>query len=635
MIKLILDNVYIKIENIEKDVEMTIWNKLSFEVEEFAQEHVNIRHLYNRKTKKTYTGLLPNIEEILKELDEEYEIIDKRIKHEPNADFKLVDKITLPDGIEVKLELRPYQEKLVKDTEVRSVLQACTGSGKTIMMAALISKYNVKPVSVFADKLSLCSQIKNEFEKFLGVPIGLVGGGINKKEDITVYSIQSTTPEDVKDSKMILFDECLTYYQKVLMANGIYRNIGELVDEKSTEEVVSFNHQTGKVEFKKMTNHSRTLLSDNNKKLMRITIRQGDGSLKTIECTDNHKIWIENQEQYVMIRDLERKEINYVRNNVNEINNIYNIEYINLNEEVYNNTYVYDITVEDNHNFFANDILLSNCHHIPASTCSEVSRNAVNAYYRIGVSATPWRDGGDDLLIEACLSKRKPENNITATKLTELGYLVPATIYFIPIKEMFKGKNYHEVYKNAIVENKERNRAIVKIAKKMHERDAAILILIQRIEHGEILLEMLNKIIPIETFAMTVNDPKNGKPTMVRVKSVEFLSGKDDALRREAVLQAVREKKCRILIGSTIADEGMDAPALNVLILGTGGKSSTRAFQRIGRTLRLYPGKTKATIFDFQDWTPMLRRHSRIREKLYRTEEAWEIKTFNTDLLKK
>jgi len=297
--------------------------------------------------------------------------------------------------------------------------------------------------------------------------------------------------------------------------------------------------------------------------------------------------------------------------------------------------YVYDITVEDNHNFFANDILISNCHHIPADSASTISRDAENAYYRIGVSATPWRDGGDDLLIEACLSKRKPENAISATKLTELGYLVPATIYFVQIKEIFKGKNYHEVYKKAIVENQERNRAIIKIAKKMYERDLSILILIKQIEHGEILLEKLSRIIPITTFTMTVDDPKNGKSTIVMIKNIEFLSGKDDALKRKAALQAVREKKCKILIGSTIADEGLDCGSLNCLILANGGKSSTRAFQRIGRVLRLWENKNRAIVFDFQDYTPMLRRHSRIREKLYRTEEAWEIKIFNMDLLKK
>ena len=297
--------------------------------------------------------------------------------------------------------------------------------------------------------------------------------------------------------------------------------------------------------------------------------------------------------------------------------------------------YVYDISVENNHNFLANDVILKNCHHIPCDTAAEVSRNAINAYYRIGVSATPWRDGGDDLLIEACLNKRKPENSINATKLTELGFLVLATIYFVPMKETFKGKNYHDVYKKAIVENQERNNAIIKIAQKMYEKNSIILILIQQIEHGNILLEMLSKIIPIETFAMTVDNPKNNKPTIVMVRSIEFLSGKDEALRRKAVLQAVREKKCKILIGSTIADEGLDCSSLDCLILGQSGKSSTRAFQRVGRVLRLCEGKSKATVFDFQDYTPMLRRHSRIREKLYRTEESWEIKMFNTNLLNK
>ena len=129
MIKLIMDNVYIKIENIAKDVEMTIWNRLSFEVEEFAQEYVNIRHLYNRKTKKTYAGLLSNLEEILKELDEEYEIIDKREKHQPNADFKLVNVLTLNDGSELRLELRPYQHDIVNRASNREVIQCATGGG--------------------------------------------------------------------------------------------------------------------------------------------------------------------------------------------------------------------------------------------------------------------------------------------------------------------------------------------------------------------------------------------------------------------------------------------------------------------------------------------------------------------------
>ena len=339
---------------------------------------------------------------------------------------------------------------------------------------------------------------------------------------------------------------------------------------------------------------------------------------------------------------------NFINNkwNILETNNTENvviesIEYIDLTEEEYNETFVYDIGVEDNHNFFANNVLVHNCHHIPASTTNEIAKKAINAYYRIGVSATPWRDGGDDLLIEAVLAKRKPEFSITASKLIELGYLVPCTIYFVPIKQVFPGKNFQKLYKKAIVENKERNEAIVKIAYKMlTTKNMTILILIQQVKHGEELQKMLFDLIPEESFSAKVQDPKSGKHTLVRVKNIEFLSGQDDAIRRRAVIQATKEKKVKILIGSTIADEGLDVPSLDCLILGGSGKSSTRAFQRIGRVLRLYKNhetgeeKKRAICFDFIDYTPTLRRHSRVREKLYLTEEKWEIKFFNPNLLK-
>ena len=297
--------------------------------------------------------------------------------------------------------------------------------------------------------------------------------------------------------------------------------------------------------------------------------------------------------------------------------------------------YVYDLSIEDNHNCIANNVVVSNCHHIPANTVSEVSRYCKDAYYRIGVSATPWRDAGDDLLIEATLAKRKPENNITASKLIQLGYLVPCTIYFVPIYETFKGKNYNKLYNEAIINNEKRNDAIVKIAVKMNKiKKRTTLILIQRIEHGENLLKKLTKILPVKANVINVEDDKNGKKVAVRVKSIEFLSGKDDAIRRKAVLQAVKEGKVEILIGSTIADEGLDLPNLDCLILAGGGKSSTRAFQRIGRVLRLSPGKERAIIFDFEDHTPMLYRHAKVRKKLYKQEPEWEVKYLNPNMLK-
>ena len=58
MIQLVVDNVFIEIKGASKECEFEIWNELSFTIEEFGNPYPKRRHLYNRKTKKTYAGLL-------------------------------------------------------------------------------------------------------------------------------------------------------------------------------------------------------------------------------------------------------------------------------------------------------------------------------------------------------------------------------------------------------------------------------------------------------------------------------------------------------------------------------------------------------------------------------------------------
>ena len=290
MIKLKVDNSYTEIRGMSKECEMKIFEKLSFTVEEFNSPYLKIRHLYNRKTKKTYTGLLNQILEIFDERGEDYEIIDVRTKWKSNANFKLVDFIDKEKTIPLKI--RPYQQEIINVCRDRDILCCATGAGKTFIMAGLIEKFNVKPVAVFADKIGLCEQLRDEFEKFLGVKVGLVGGGYNEKQDITVYSIQSAKEEDVEDAKMVMIDEC---------------------------------------------------------------------------------------------------------------------------------------------------------HHIASNTFVSTLNLCKNAYYRIGVSATPWRDAGDELLLDAMLSNRRPEYDISASKLIDLGYLVPCNINIVPITGNIKGKNYQKV----------------------------------------------------------------------------------------------------------------------------------------------------------------------------------------------
>ncbi len=339
-------------------------------------------------------------------------------------------------------------------------------------------------------------------------------------------------------------------------------------------------------------------------------------------------------------------------------------------KKIDNVDYVYDITVEDNHNFFANNILVSNCHHIAADTFVQVSQYATNAYYRIGVSATPWREDGADLMIEALLDKKNEKHNISASYLIERKYLVPCTIYMIEIPEIYQGKTYHNLYEQAIVNNAKRNFYACKVALNMIKaQNSTVLMLIKYVQHGRNILKLLGNAlqkrgvvkqidtqkvydadknlideIPIyDGKRIQVIDPMNGKQQLVKVSPIELLTGEDSALRRTAVIEGVKQGLVKILIGSTIADEGLDIPNLDCLILLSAGKSSTKAFQRVGRVLRNYEEKDengnviykkqRAVVFDFIDATPMLNRHSKQRLKMYKTEPAWEIKKLDMDLL--
>ena len=297
MIELILDNVYIEIKNASKECELEIWNKLSFIVEEYGSPYPKTRHLYNRKTKKTYAGLYQYVIDIFEERGEEYKIIDNRIAWEPNANFKLVDFIDEEKTIPFKL--RPYQEEIVSNASNREVIQAATGAGKTAMLAACVAKFNVKPVSIFADKLTLVTQLKEEIGKFLGEEIGMVGGGINDKRDITVYSIQSASKEDVEDSKLILFDECLDGDTIITMWNGQQFTIREIVERNIHMAVKTYNVKTQQFEPKYIYDRAKIPLNKKNKKMVELIIEDDNGEEHIIKCTEDHKIWIESENKYI------------------------------------------------------------------------------------------------------------------------------------------------------------------------------------------------------------------------------------------------------------------------------------------------------------------------------------------------
>lgn len=152
---------------------------------------------------------------------------------------------------------------------------------------------------------------------------------------------------------------CLPYSSKVMTKVG-HLSIGEIVHKKIKTEVLSFNKETDKIEWKKITNYFR--IEDKNINWYKIETDFNSSRFagKSIICTDDHKLYVYNK-GFVKARDLKVGDV--------LINNISDKEYVKTkikgiigkykDNEISKNV-KYCIEVEDNHNFFANGILVSN-----------------------------------------------------------------------------------------------------------------------------------------------------------------------------------------------------------------------------------------------------------------------------------
>ncbi len=257
---------------------------------------------------------------------------------------------------------------------------------------------------------------------------------------------------------------------------------------------------------------------------------------------------------------------------------------------------------EDIKNLIKNSRLMicDEVQHWSSETCQIISDASEMCQYRFGMSATPWRDKGDDILIDGCFGRCITD--INASFLIERGYLVKPTIYFSKISNMrgLGRKNYASIYKQAIVENEFRNSQIAELATSFKDIGRKVLILVRQIAHGK----LLENIIPDSI----------------------FLYGDTSKKKRKIHLDKMREGKPQITISSQIFDEGIDCRPLDTLILAGSGRSPTRALQRIGRILRPYPGKKDAIAVDFMDTCKYMQSHSRKRLSIYRTEKEFDIR---------
>lgn len=240
-------------------------------------------------------------------------------------------------------------------------------------------------------------------------------------------------------------------------------------------------------------------------------------------------------------------------------------------------------------------LLVDEAHHCPSATFRVVV-DRCPARYRFGLTATPEREDGLSALLDVFLGR--PIATVTHDELVAAGVL---TLPAIRVVETDFASSYESAADyarllDALVHDDARNELVASSVAAEANAGHLCLVLSGRIDHCETLAAMLR----------------------ARGLGAELLTGNVKKERRTELLDAARAGKVPVLVATTLADEGLDLPALSRVFLAYPGRARGRTLQRLGRLMRTHPGKTDAVLFDFVDRkVPVLRRHHVERRRLY------------------
>jgi superfamily II DNA or RNA helicase len=215
---------------------------------------------------------------------------------------------------------------------------------------------------------------------------------------------------------------------------------------------------------------------------------------------------------------------------------------------------VYNIEVDSNHNYFADGVLVHNCHHVAAKTWRRIS-DAYSKAWLLGLTASPQRADGsplgdvfDSMVVGA-----------TVKQLTELGHLVPCRVWAPP--QILETGELAVSPVDAYLQHGQGERAITFCVTKQHA----------------------------ETTAAEFNG--RGIPAAV-------VHGQLSKMMRAQILAWFREGQIRVICNVHVLTEGFDDPAVAVCILCRKPEHDGTYIQMAGRILRPAPGKTHATLID-------------------------------------
>ncbi|MFB5622465.1 MAG: DEAD/DEAH box helicase family protein [Nitrosarchaeum sp.] len=187
----------------------------------------------------------------------------------------------------------------------------------------------------------------------------------------------------------------------------------------------------------------------------------------------------------------------------------------------------------------------------------------------------------------------------------DTGVLAKPIINLVPVPYETKivnkcDKKYKLYQKYGISRNKSRNKLIVSLVQESLDNNEIVLIIVENLEHGNILKKMLGK--------KNIQAP--------------FVQGMNDKDFNSKIKELMRSSEIKVCICSKIWGEGISIHTLNHVILACGMKERKKIKQAVGRGQSKKGNKQTIKLSDMLDPYRYLAEHAIQRIQIYK-EEGW------------
>jgi len=258
-------------------------------------------------------------------------------------------------------------------------------------------------------------------------------------------------------------------------------------------------------------------------------------------------------------------------------------------------------------------VILDEAHHAPAASFASVLHR-LPARRRYGLTATPDRTDGLGRLLDFYVGPRLYD--IGTDELVAAGFLLRPEVRIVRT-----GFTYHfdsdDDPRPATAEEEQahRRRRALETGKMMdalfadHARNALIVRLARdEAVAGHTVLVLTGRVLHAQQVAEALRDEGI---------AAEAQHANVGRRKRAANVEQTRSGDLQVLVATTIADEGLDLPRLDRVILAAPIRAAGRVQQRIGRLLRPKDGKATPVAFDLVDDVGVLHGQARARRKVY------------------